>query len=163
MCSSDLNLLKTILFAVIFYIASSSLAALEVSLQGAKENHKEYSTLYLRDSHNFLCQEMKDDFDVITKVVCAFSKSPSKKLTTIQNNFFKINTQIKNKTFFLIIEPHKKMKLYPMIFDLTKDETIFSPNVKMSKQWMLVGYEDSIPYVRENDYSDVAIDRKSVV
>jgi tetratricopeptide (TPR) repeat protein len=49
------------------------------------------------------------------------------------------------------------MKLYPMIFDLTKDETIFSPNVKMSKQWMLVGYEDSIPYVTENAYSDVAI------
>ena len=150
-------MLKTILFAVIFYLSISSLDALEVSLQGAKENYKEYSTLYLRDSNDFLCQEIKDDFDVTRKVVCAFSKSPSEKLTTIQNNFFKIDTQIKNKTFFLIIEPYKKMKLYPMIFDLTKDETIFSSNVKMSKRWMLVGYENTIPYVKENAYSDVAI------
>ena len=150
-------MLKIILLTLFIFISNSTLFALEVSLQGAQENHQEYSTLYLRDNNAFLCQEIKNDFEVTTKIVCAFSKSPVQKLNTIQNNFFKINTQTKNKTFFLVIEPYKKMKLYPMIFDLTKDETVFMSDVKMSKQWMIVGYEDKLPYIKENSYSDTSI------
>jgi len=131
--------------------------ALEISLSGAKENYKEYSTLHLRDTNNFLCQEIKDDFDNVIKIVCAFSKKPSQNIQNIQNNFFEISTQIKKKTFFLIIKPYKKMKLYPMIFDLTKDETIYQTKIKMSKHWMILGFEDKEVFIKNNDYSDMSI------
>ena len=49
------------------------------------------------------------------------------------------------------------MKLYPMIFDLTRDETIYDTKVKMSKHWMILGFEDKEPFIKNNDYSDVSI------
>lgn len=148
---------KTLFAFILFNLLGLNLFALEISLSGAKENHKEYSTLHLRDTNNFLCQEIKDDFKEVTQIVCAFSKEPSQKIQEIQNNFFHISTQIKNKTFFLMIKPYKKMKLYPMIFDLSKDETIYSAKVKMSKHWMILGYEDKEPFIKNNIYPDVSI------
>ena len=148
---------KTFFALFLFSLLGLNLYALELSLSGAKENHKEYSTLHIRDINDFLCQETKNDFQEVTEIICAFSKEPSQKIQKIQNNFFTIDTQIKKKTFFLIIKPYKKMKLYPMIFDLTKDETIYKTDVKMSKHWMILGYEDKEPFIKDNAYSDVAI------
>lgn len=146
-------MLKAILLALI----SINIFALEVSLQGAKENHQAYSTFHLKDKDKFLCQEIKNDFDIVEKIVCAFSQSPSKSLQKIQNNFFEITTQVNKKTFFLIIKPHEKIKLFPMIFDLTQDDTVFSSNVELSRHWMIVGYKDKIPFVKENSKTDVSI------
>lgn len=149
--------IKTFFILLIFSLFGLNLQALDISISGAKENHKEYSTLHLRDENNFLCQEIKDDFDNVTKIVCAFDKEPTQKIQTLQNNFFQITTQIKNKTFFIVIKPYKKMKLYPMIFDLTKDTTIFHANAKISQHWMIVGYEENVPFIKNNEYSDVSI------
>lgn len=146
-------MLKTVLFALL----SINIFALEVSLQGAKENHQEYSIFHLKDKDKFLCQEIKNDFDIVEKIVCAFSKSPLKKLQKIQNNFFEITTQVNKKTFFLIIKPFEKIKLYPMIFDLTQDDTIFDSDVELSRHWMIVGYKDKIPYMKPNSKTDVSI------
>ena len=148
---------KTFFTFILFNLLGLNLFALEISLSGAKENHKEYSTLHLRDTNSFLCQEINDDFKEVVQIVCAFSKEPSQKIQQIQNNFFTISTQIKKKTFFLVIKPYKKMKLYPMIFDLSKDETIYSTNVKMAKHWMILGFEDNKPFIKNNAYSDVSI------
>ncbi len=151
-------MLKTILFTFLLAgLSSSSTFALEISIQGAKENHKDYSVLHLSDKDDFLCQEEKNDFKEVVKIVCAFSKSPSQKLKKIQNNFFEVTTQTKKKTFFLVIKPFGKMKLYPMVFDLTKDDTLFNSDVKLSKSWMIVGYRDKIPYIKDNAYSDMSI------
>lgn len=148
-------MLKRLLFTLLVF--SLSAFALEVSIQGAKENHKDYSTLHIKDKEDFLCQEEKNDFEEVVKIVCAFSKSPSQKLKRIKNNFFEISTQTKKKTFFLIIKPFSKMKLFPMVFDLTKDDTVFNGDVKLSKKWMIVGYIDQLPYIKDNDYSDMSI------
>ena len=148
---------KIFLVFLLTNISTSLLFALEVSLQGAKENHQAFSTLHIKAKDKFLCQEVKNDFDITVEIVCAFSKSPSQKLKKIQNNFFEINTEIKKKTFFLIIKPFLKMKLYPMIFDLTKEDTVFSPNVKLSRHWMIIGYKDKLPYIKPHSPSDVSI------
>ncbi len=150
-------MLKTIFLTLILTTIFSSLYALEISLQGAREKHQPYSTLHLKAQDKFLCQEMKNDFDITVKIICAFSKSPSREFRKLQNSFFKINTEIRNKTFFLIIEPFEKMKLYPMIFDLTKEDTIFSPNVKLSHNWMIVGYKEEIPYIKSHEKTDASI------
>jgi len=142
---------------ILFIFLSINLFALEISLQGAKENHQPYSTLHLKAKDKFLCQEIKNDFDITVKIICAFSKSPSREFKKLQNSFFKINIEIKNKTFFLIIETFEKMKLYPMIFDLTKEDTVFSPNVKLSYDWMIIGYKDEIPYMKSHEKIDASI------
>lgn len=144
---------KTILLLVV----SINIFALEISIQGAKENHQEYSTLHIKEKDKFLCQEIKNDFDVVVKIVCAFTKFPTKKVEKIQNNFFQIDTEVKDKTFFLIIKPFHNLKLFPMIFDLTKDDTIFSSNIELSNHWMIIGYKDDLPFLKKRVSSERSI------
>lgn len=148
-------MLKVSLLLLLLHFSNA--LALEISLHSAKEKHQKYSTLHLKDNENFLCQKELDDFEVTTKIVCAFSKKPSQDINIIQNDFFLIDTQIKNKTFFLIIKPFKKMKLVPVVFDLSKDTNTYSSNIKLSKHWMVVGYNEKIPFIKENTYTQEAI------
>lgn len=151
-------MLKWIFSLLLFSnISITSLYALNISLQGAKENFENYSTLHIKDKNRFLCQEMTNDFEEVIKIVCAFSKAPSKKLKTLQNDFFKIETQIKKKTFFLIITPYKKMKLFPVVFNLSEDDSVYKANAKLSRHWMLVGYNKVIPYIKTHEASAVSI------
>ena len=136
---------------------SLNLFALEVTLQGAKENFINYSTLHIKDPKDFLCENIKDDFDETIEVVCAFATKPSSEFRDLQNNFFKITSQVKKKTFFLIIRPVKKMKIYPMVFDFSKEDTLYKADVKMSKHWMLVGYKEKAPFIKDEIKSDLAI------
>jgi len=145
--------LKLVLFAL-FTISSF---ALEISLNGAKENFTKYSTLHLKDKNKFLCQETIDDFAVVQEIICAFPKKPSSKIKPIQNNFFKIISKLNNDTFFIIIKPFKKIKLIPVIFDLTNENTVFNVTTKMAKHWMIVGYEKKIPFIKKEDIPAVAI------
>ncbi|MBN2782612.1 MAG: flagellar protein [Campylobacterales bacterium] len=133
------------------------LFALEISIDGAKENFSPYSTLHLKNEDKFLCQESRDDFDTVTQIICAFTKQPKLKLKPIQNDFFSITTEVKNKTFFLIIKPFKKMQLFPVIFDLKIEDTIFDADVSVSKHWMIVGYVEEIPFLKKEKKSDVSI------
>ncbi|HEY9204112.1 MAG TPA: flagellar protein, partial [Sulfurimonas sp.] len=146
-------MLKIVLLALFAF----NVFALEISLQGAKENHQPYSTFHIRDSEKFLCQEVMDDFEAVSKIVCAFSKSPSQKIQKLQNSFFEIDTETKKETFFLVIKPFHKMKLFPMVFDLKKEETIFSADIKLSNHWMIVGYTDEMPLLQKHEYSEAAI------
>lgn len=146
-------MLKYILLALLPF----NLLALEVSLSSAKENFQQYSTLHLKDDKPFLCQEIKDDFEQVTQIVCAFNKKPSSKIKELQNSFFKIENKTKNKTFFLIITPFQKIKQYPMVFDMTKDTTVYQANVKLSKHWMIVGYKDKLPFIKKEKQTDTSI------
>lgn len=146
-------MLKTIFFILL----SFNLFALELSLEGAKEEKKPFSTLHIKEKEKFLCQEFKDDFDTVTKIVCAFSKHPSQEIKKLQNSFFEITTQTKDKTFFIVIKPFKKMKLYPMIFDLKKEDSVFSTDIEISNHWMVVGYEEKIPFLQSNKLSETAL------
>ncbi len=142
---------------LLFALLTLNLYALEISLSGAKENFTKYSTLHIKDKNRFLCQATKNDFDITTEIICAFATAPKMKFKNLQNDFFKITSQIKKKTFFIIIKPIKKIKLYPMIFDLTKDASIFNANVKLSRHWMAVGYNKELPYIKKSKKVDTAI------
>ena len=142
---------------LLFLLFTSSLFALEISLNSAKENHQKFSTLHISDDKQFVCQAIKNDFEITTKIVCAFSNKPAKSIKKLQNDFFKINTLVKKGTFFLVITPFHKIKLMPVIFDLTKDETIYQPDVSISKHWMIIGYSDKLPLINEKPKPDIAI------
>lgn len=143
------------LFLFIFYI--NSLNALEISLDSAKENFQVYSTLHLKDDNRFLCEKYQDEFEVVTQVVCAFSKKPSQNLKTLENNFFTIDSKIQNKTFFLIIKPKYKIDLFPMAFNLTQDDEVYQANVKLSNHWMVVAYVEKLPLINKEVKSDNGI------
>ena len=144
------------IFVALFTLYTSTFA-LEISLNGAKENFKKYSTLHLKDKNKFLCQENIDDFGVVQEVICAFPKRPSSKMRIIQNDFFKITNKTNKDTFFIIIKPFKKLKLFPIIFDLTNENTIFNAKANFAKHWMIVGYDDKIPFLKKDDLTDVSI------
>ena len=145
---------KWILLLLLFI---SSLQALEISINGAQENHQKFSTLHINDTTKFVCQEIKNDFEITTKIVCAFSKKPVKSVQKLQNDFFKVDTFIKKKTFFLVITPFHKIKLMPVVFDLTKDETIYQPEVSISKHWMVIGYSDNLPLINNKPRPEISI------
>ncbi|MBU0720875.1 tetratricopeptide repeat protein [bacterium] len=146
-------MLKQILFLLLCF----NLFALEVSIQGAKENFQNYSILHIRNTDTFLCQDMKDDFDKTTQIACVFSKEPSAKFNTLQNDFFEITSQSKNKTFFLIIKPFYKMKLIPIIFDLQKDDTVFDAEASLSQHWMIIGYKEELPFIKHETSQEVGV------
>ena len=150
-------MLRYILFALFINFYTLNLFALEISLSGAQENFQPYSTLHIKDSDQFLCQEIKNDFGDVEKIVCAFSREPTQKLRDLENDFFKITSQMKNKTFFVIITPYYKMKLYSMVFNLSQDDTVFSVDAKLSNHWMIIGYTQKIPYIDTEKNSDVTI------
>jgi len=147
-------LLKWILLPLLLSIP---LFALEISINGAKENHQDFSTLHIKDSTKFVCQEIKDDFLITTKIVCAFTKQPERSIAKLQNNFFKVDTFVKKGTFFLAITPFHKVKLMPVVFNLTEDETIYNPEVSISKHWMVIGYSDTIPLINNKPRPEISI------
>jgi len=146
-------LLKWILLALL----STNLFSLEITIDGAEENFEKYSTLHIKDTNKFLCQEEKNDYQEVVKIVCAFSKQPLELIRTIQNDFFEINTIAKKKTFFLIIKPNKKMKLFPIVFNLSKEDEVYQPNVKLSEHWMIIGYKEKLPYIKNEKAVDGGI------
>ena len=131
--------------------------ALEISIESAKDNFIKYATLDIRDKELFTCKEIKNDFDVVQKIVCVFEKRPSKKLQHIQNDFFQVDTTFENKKFVIIITPFYKIKLVPEIFDLTKDNEVFTANVTRSNHWVVLGYKKNFPLFKKEDKSPIAI------
>ncbi|MCF6339240.1 MAG: flagellar protein [Sulfurimonas sp.] len=140
-------------FLLIFFLFLVNSFALEISLSGAKENFQNYSTLHIKEKNKFLCQKQTDDFDKTIGIVCAFSTKPTKKIQKIQNDFFEIKTEIKKETFFLIIKPFKNIKLIPVIYNLTQDDTTYNANVKLSKHWMVIGYDKELPHIKKQKYN----------
>ncbi|MDF1874784.1 flagellar protein [Sulfurimonas sp. SAG-AH-194-I05] len=142
---------------ILFFTLTWNALALEISLSGAKEDFQNFSALHMKNQNPFVCQEIINDFKVVTKIVCAFRKKPSVKLKVIQNSFFKIDNIIKKKIFFLIITPHEKMKLYPVLFDMTTDITVYNADTQKAKHWMVVGYKDTLPFIKEEKKVDTSI------
>ena len=143
-------------YILLAFIVTSSFA-LEISIDIAKENFQKYSILKIKDTTPFVCQAIKNDFDITTEVVCGFSKDPSQDIKSLQNDFFKVESFHKKGTFFVSIKPLYKMKLIADIFNLTQDDSVFSADVKISKAWSIIGYKKELPLLKSEDRSPLAI------
>ncbi|MEA2072684.1 MAG: flagellar protein [Campylobacterota bacterium] len=146
-------MLKWILFALL----STNLFALEISMDSAKDNFSRYSSLHLSDKKEFVCQEMKDDFLVVTEIICAFSKRPSQEIKKLQNDFFKVDTFIQKDTFFITIKPFYKIKLTADIFDLSKENSVYEADVVKSNSWIILGYRDKLPLINNRKRPDISL------
>ena len=139
---------------ILLTLLSINSFALEVSINSAKENFIRYATLDIKHEDNFVCQEIKDDFDTVTEVICAFSKRPSSHIQVLQNDFFQVTTFLKNDTFFIKIKPFHKIKLIANIFDLTEDNETYLADVELSKSWTILAYKEKLPLFKENNKPD---------
>lgn len=131
--------------------------ALEISIDGAKDNFIKYSTLHLSDPNKFTCKEIINEFKEPQEIICAFSKKSSKGVNHVEDEFFKMNTFVQKDTFFLSIKPKQKMKLFSNIFDLTQDDISFESKVTLSNNWFVVGYKDQFPLIKKDNPSDLAL------
>jgi len=131
--------------------------ALEISIDSAKDDFIKYSTLHISNTNSFVCQELKDDFDVTKEIICAFSKKPSQDVPHLQNDFFKVNSFTKKETFFVSIKPFYKIKLIGDVFNLSEDDTVYKADVKIAKQWTIIGYKEKFPLIKNDAKSDLAI------
>ncbi|SFV54566.1 Paralysed flagella protein PflA [hydrothermal vent metagenome] len=143
---------------ILFISLSIPLFALEISVDSAKDDFIKYSTLRLDAKTPFSCKAIKNDFKITTKVICVFSKKPSKIVKSFQNDFFRVHMIIKTGKFFIIIKPVYRVKLFSNIFDLTQDATLFHSNAKSAKSWTLLGYKKKLPLLKEDqEHSDIAL------
>ncbi len=131
--------------------------ALDISIKVAKEDFNNYATLHLKHTSPFTCRESLDPLKNVTSIVCIFSKRPTKRFKPIKNGFYKIYSQVKDKKFYLIIKPLKKMKLIAMITDLSKLESSFEADISESNHWMVIAYKDKIPFIKRSDKSAFSI------
>ena len=137
-------MLKWILLSLFFVLNSF---ALEISIDSAKDNFSRYSTVNITNNKDFICQEIKNDFNLVTSIICAFSQKPSSNFKRLQNDFVKVDSFIKKDTFFVKIEPFYKIKLIANIFNLSKEKSLFSVDVERSKSWTLLAYKDKLPLI----------------
>ncbi len=136
---------------LLLFTIQSFLYSLELSISSAKDSGEPYSILSIKNSQKFLCQENKNEFEDVISVVCAFDKKPQQELPRLSNIFFQIEPKVKDKTFFLIIKPTKKVKLYPIAFDLITDNVIYKSKVELSSSWVVIGYSDKIPFIKNQE------------
>jgi tetratricopeptide (TPR) repeat protein len=142
---------------MLFLLLSFNLFALEISIDSAKDEFSKYSVLHLYDPQEFYCQEILNDYEVTTEIVCAFSKRPMRKIQTIQNDFFTVTSTMKKGTFFLSIKPNHKIKLICEYFDLSKENTVFNTAPGASKRWNIVGYKDKLPLILKDEKVEAGI------
>ncbi|MBN2817006.1 MAG: tetratricopeptide repeat protein [Campylobacterales bacterium] len=142
---------------ILFLLFSFNLFALEISIDSAKDEFQKYSTLYLKDSKPFVCQEIKNEFETVTEILCAFPKRPSEHLKTITNDFFIVQSILKDDTFFLSIKPLAKIKLLGEIFNLTKDDSVYDVHIDISKEWIVLGYKEDIPLIYKDKHPEIGI------
>ena len=144
-------------YLLLLLLLFSSLSSLELSIQTGRENQEEFSVLHLKSDERFLCQAEKDDLQVTTSIICAFKKRPIKPFTDIENNFFIINSKIKDKMFFIIIKPRKKMILKAIHFNLLNNSELYQVEDDYSKHWNVIGYKDKPPFLQEKKESALNI------
>lgn len=142
---------------ILLILLSLNTFALEILMDSAKDDFSKYSILHINNNKKFTCHEIKDDFDIVTEVVCSFSKKPAHHIQKLENDFFRVTTFIDNDTFFISIKPHFKLYLIPEIFDLTKDNTVYKADIKMTKRWVVLGYKDKLPLINNKPKADNSI------
>lgn len=123
------------------------LFAMELTLQSGKEDSQTYSILHLQHTAPFECRATDNEFGETKRIDCRFAPLAPQKFSPIDNAYFKITGTATAGGYTITILPKKKMKLYPVSFDLTKASQTYASDVKTAKQWTVLGYAHTPPLV----------------
>lgn len=133
------------------------LAALELTIQSGKDGGESFSILHLRHNTPFTCQETKDDFDETKQVNCYFPTPPKQNFTPITNSLFILTSFLSDKGYVISIVPRSKIKLEPVVFDLTKESATYLYDVRKATHWSVIGYHKVIPLIKKSSVPSSAI------
>ena len=142
---------------LLLFLIPMYLNALEISFQSGKENFDKYTLLHVKAKTPFICEPQTDEFNNITKVICAFSSKPQQTLKPLSDDFFSVVSEINKGTFFLIVTPTHKMKLLPDVFDAVNENTFFKSKVRLSKSWIMVGYKENFSLLSDKKSSEKSL------
>lgn len=139
----------TLIKWLLLLLLTSLLSALEIEVQGGKEEQQTFSIIHLKDTLPFLCEDHRNDLDQTREIICIFERRPTESFRPLSNDFFTITSQKRQKDYLLSITPHHHMRLFPIVFDLTRDTETFRADVQQSRHWMIAGYRDKLPFIDE--------------
>ena len=138
---------------ILLIIYSLQLYSMQLQVATAREHSEFYSILHLKSSQPFVCEKESSDLTNSTEVICAFNKKPKHIFKNISNNYFIISSKIDENTFFIIVKPKYKIFIRSIPFNLTRDETVFNANINIAKQWLIVGYKNTLPLMHKKIYN----------
>ncbi|HIC43793.1 MAG TPA: tetratricopeptide repeat protein [Sulfurimonas sp.] len=131
-----------------FFIFTSYLYALNMSINVGKEKGEFYSAIHIKEDFAFKCISEKNVEDEIKQIQCVFPREAKEKFEKIKTDFFIIDSFRKNKKYYVRILPLKKMKLIPISSKLYEKNTLRSFSLyKEAKHWMILAYEDRLPFI----------------
>ncbi|MDD5717554.1 MAG: flagellar protein [Sulfuricurvum sp.] len=133
------------------------LCALELSVQSGKEEGEKYSILHIRNTDPFACHASNDEFGETKRVDCQFPVSPKQSFPTISNSQLIVSASSTAQGYTITITPKSKMKLIPILFNLTNEVETYQVNVNNAKHWSILGYQSTPPLIKFYSPSSTSI------
>jgi tetratricopeptide (TPR) repeat protein len=130
---------------------------MDLTIQSGKEGGDTYSILHLRHSVPFSCESTDNEFGDAQRIVCKLTTSPKQSFPPIDNAYLNITGTSADGGYRITILPKAKMKLIPVVFNLSKETQTYQSNVKSAKHWSVVGYSKHLPLLDVSDPSPTAI------
>lgn len=121
------------------------LFGLELSIQSGKEGGEKYSILHLRHTVAFSCQSSENEFGETKRIDCRFPTPPKQSFSPIDNGQMIISASSGAQGYTITILPKSKIKLIPVLFDLTKGGETYQNNAKKALHWNVIGYQNTLP------------------
>lgn len=133
------------------------LCALELSVQSGKEEGEKFSILHLQNASPFTCNATDDEFGETKRIDCYFSSPPKQTFVPINNTQLSVTSSTTARGYTITILPKSKMKLMPIVFDLSKVPQTYQHNIQKALHWSVVGYQKNLPLLNVTPRSASAI------
>lgn len=131
------------------WLASVSLLALDVVINSGKEEGRAFAVLNLTHDTLFPCKEELNRHSEVERVVCLLEGKPSTSFTQSQTLFFKISTEYRRDSLYLVITPLKRAKLFALHADSRNLKPLVEEQPTLSRRWQVIGYEEKLPFLSE--------------
>lgn len=144
-----MRMIRKITFLLLMGVEFAS--SLEFYINSGREDSKDFAVLNIVDSTPFSCQEKYNRETEVQEIVCEFESNLISHFSKTNTLFFSITPEITEERFYLKITPKHKMKLFNVGQDLLASNPIFEEKTQKSNKWQIVGYEDEIPFLVEEE------------
>lgn len=130
---------------LLILIVLTPLHALDLKVSVAQKDSQRYCVVEIQQKEPFLCS-FEDK--IRTKILCSFDKIPILRPRKTQNDFFILQTFMKDKRFHLRIKAKKNVILIPQ-----KSTTLSSKPIQRQREksikWIAVGFSKTPPYIKK--------------
>lgn len=132
-----------------FILIGIKLFSLEMHVNSGREKNEDFSILTLRHTQPFACKENINIYNEVSTIDCTIDQTPINNFIPTNTLFFNFSTQVINNKFHIIITPKHKVKLFSTFIDLKKNIPIPKERPEKSRQWQIVGYVSTIPFLSQ--------------